>query len=1593
MFDNTIITKSVCISVMGALMLSCAPIASNAQMLAPLSFSEMYALARSGKVEALRGSVHRGMNIDSVNEDGDTGLCVAAKKSDAYTYNAFRAAGANPRHPCTLDIPNYEKFVNSSGVVSINSPSRAAYSKIGKESYSVSPWVWWGVGALAVGGVTAAILAGSGGGGGSSGSGGGGGTQDDENITSIGDNLASQGKIIDSTSANKINYTKYTLDNENAQKIASLKFNENVVENSKYLNVILQAIKGGVYTNAENITLNAQNGTVAMAAVDKSEIINEGYINTESYNASLGMLASKSSSAQNNGVGVVSSDDETNGISMSFTGFDENNTIIGMYADTNSEIVNNGEIKGTATTAATKPTSEEENNSATTSDSQTEQKSASTGTMIGMETMIINSGPISVNYENIAENNGTIELQAGVSGSSESAIKVNLIGMGSYLDDGFMNASKNINRAESSRLTNNSVIDLSYAGNYTTESSNTLRKGTGGIVGMRSDANNQAENNGKIYITLPNEKTSTSQSEEYAVSAGMQSVHGGEITNNKKGIISLTTNADNKRGNYGMISVEGSGTVSGLYIVPDHSVINYGLINMSTSNSFAMASYNGGVLKNNGTINLGIEDTTSIYTKNVGLYGDNENALTTLINNGTINVHSYNSAAIENDFGGGTVVENNGTINIMRSAVKSYVFAGNYSSAINNGTINYYATASDTSSNSSASSEEFPDNYTLKVQQSAVSTKAYPLISTTTNTSSKTETAENNSIINLYGSTETAAMEVATTLGVATNNGTIYLNKSEDGVGISVNSIGMYIYEDALTGAKAVNNGTIIVGTQNDKQVQYSAAMASKSKNTSTLSNQKTIVVYADNSFGMYASQNSHIVNDNIINLYGKNNVAIYSGGDGSGEDMPQIYNKAINVYGENAIAFSLAGNADIKEIGAINICTGTACDKVRKTFSLFNVTGTLNLKDIKVPQIDGGKLINSKQGIVNNYIDLSTTDRGGYIFYGDGNSTFTNQTSGTISLNGQNSYGMYSSNSNQSTNYGKINVNAANSYGMYADTQGSVINYGEIEVGSSAANSYGMYAAGGATSMINYGSIVVKNSSAWGMYASASGSNFVNNGTISGTNRLNDNVKDNEKQEEPQEEETDTTSSDTSSATTASVLKAPAKLMYVAKNANIINNGTISDNVINFDEYVGENSTVSVGNGGTYAADSLSGTVYANSNITTDGFETTYTNSDSFVGQDDGINLLSGSYLFDAVKVKNSAGNTDVVMNMKQFEQTTDDLNLSQYLQENYDAQKREDVFNQLKSAKTQQAYLEDLTQTFGYDFIANIVRQNLYNEKTISQGTNAELLKPTAENTRTFVRAFTYHQGEKSKKSLMGYDDNAIGADGFYDAQISADLRAGFGLYTARINSDYDDSSSFNNNMIGLYAPIIYSADKNRILIKPKAGFAFGHYRRAKNSVYKANTKEYFYGADLYANRLMPTKFVDFVANAGLDLTGLYSDKIKESNNGLIVDAKNMFSAVSFLGMDLKKTFALDGEKSLTFTAGGKYYHEFGNKYHTLAALADTVGKYELSDSKFTRNYGLLEFKAEYEVGKLALSGVAGVPLDSKQTNRYMLNLGYKF
>ena len=135
--------------------------------LSPENFNALYNLASRGQVSAMNNAVSRGLNIDATNPNGDTGLCVAAKKRNKTAYKSFLQSGANPSHPCTWEISGYQNFARSVIENPVKNLDTAAVAKYSKPGMSFTTKALIGVGVVAAVAGTAIALSGGGGGGGS----------------------------------------------------------------------------------------------------------------------------------------------------------------------------------------------------------------------------------------------------------------------------------------------------------------------------------------------------------------------------------------------------------------------------------------------------------------------------------------------------------------------------------------------------------------------------------------------------------------------------------------------------------------------------------------------------------------------------------------------------------------------------------------------------------------------------------------------------------------------------------------------------------------------------------------------------------------------------------------------------------------------------------------------------------------------------------------------------------------------------------------------------------------------------------------------------------------------------------------------------------------------------------------------------------------------------------------------------------------------------------------------------------------------------------------------------------------------------------
>lgn len=1109
--------------------------------LPPISLAQMYSYASSGNVRALRAAVQRGLNIDSVDRFGNTGLCHAILQNNCTAYNAFRSAGANPRSPCIQNIPTrqYDNFMDQSCAAAITDTPRQAYNKFNEGEFIIAKRTWIIGGILLAGGLVA-ILAGGGGGGGGShyyfvpy-------TEPDDSLAKFAGTKSpntpesSPYKAIkyfadnNQTIVNKVEGSEtndFSISNNSSVKVKNdegteedkklvdiIDLNGNILDYAAYLQVGMKArnnssvINGTAEDGANAPMITLGDATVGMAADDKSLALNYGTIKVLAQNGTLGMAAGNHSTATN----------QNGNINLQFKGFNDTDSIIGMYADTYSSIINNGSITGntidvSGTTGAGSGSSSGSGTGSDTGDTgdadDTTEATANAGTIIGMEVRTVNevSYPDRVD-PSTASNNANITLNAQ---SDSAAIRTSLIGMGGYLDKDFLDGTKLIRRASSLYLFNgvNGEISLNYtltgSGTYAPDA-NTLLKGNGGIIGMRADAKTYAINKGKINLKLSSGVDNAG--------AGMQAVHGGSISNENE--ISVIGG----KGNSGMLSVRGQGSNAEIdSLLPTLTNTSTGKIVVDSEDGFGMASFNGGTVTNNGSITMKSK-STGMRTNN-GILTNGTNATITLENNGSGMVlksgdPTTDTAASDGDGSGdsGDDAASGDTTDDSSDTSSATKQDLSRAQAVNNGTI--------TINNADDAKGIFIEDGTAINNGSGIVITNTSRVPSAASYGIKAEkgTVENNSKIDMNvlvstdGSTSVDSYGIFSDSANITNgvNGSVVFRKRGTGIATTsgrVINMGSIKLEQGGTGISSANgdvynaeNAQIIIDDNNTASSTGIVAQAGKITNDGTIS-----ITNGNGATGIKAGL---LVNNNkLITLTGRNITGIeLTGQDAIANNYDDISITSNGISennfgikaGASAVNATITNNNDIKLTGSssysstqqkgygISIVDGTAENKGSITFDgmygwgMYTTTGTVKNSTGSIIMNAGGtglygngsgaQMINSQRIAINvpDNDDKAET----YGIYADGGASASNTANAEIYIKSSSvtanmlakAFGIYV-NQGSGTNQGTIKIEGSNTVGMaYAgstDTD-AIINLESGLINLTGNNHIGMTAAGG---------------------------------------------------------------------------------------------------------------------------------------------------------------------------------------------------------------------------------------------------------------------------------------------------------------------------------------------------------------------------------------------------------------------------------------------------------------------------------------------------------------------------------------------------
>lgn len=1113
------------------------------------------------------------------------------------------------------------------------------------------------------------------------------------------------------------------------------------------------------------------------------------------------------------------------------------------------------------------------------------------------------------------------------------------------------------------KIEGSNTVGMAYAGSTDTDAIINLESGLINLTGNNhigmTAAGGVATNRGTINVGV---KTDDGTITASPYSVGMQTT-GGIVLNqgtvNVNSANSIGLQSDDANGvitNNGTIYIDDTALNSYAFLSKAGSAVNgtTGIVINNQSNTDYMRA-EGGEIRNNGTltINNSVSNVNAMHVAEGGSalnYGNEQSGVY-----GTINVGTSSSATGTNNVGmlvdgdeAGSAT-NEGVINVYSKDSYGMKVDNENGSLINNGTINIMAGAT-------GSVAMYGEKGTISNGKKGVINMGV----SGTVMKATDATISNEGTITL-ANTASTAMRI-TNNGTAQNaaSGTINVNGSnsyalaaDDGATATLNNAGTININNGATGSYAMygKNATLTNETSGTINVLQSGTTAMFTQ-VGKLTNKGKINLAAADAIGLYVTEGQAVNDSGAIIDVNSNGKAMNVVGTGSITNSGTINLNAANAYGLYAQNGGTATNS------------GTI--KLNSSGMAYGMYGS-----------GGAKLTNNSS--------INGKAENAYGMYG---SNMTN--AGTISITGTGtgaSYGMRSTGGTVS-NTSQIEVTASQAYGISLTGAGTATNSGTITVtGTGSDTSYGMYGSGGAK-LINNGTINVNSTSgtAVGMYAIGSGSSITNTGNIvlNGVSITTD-YSGISSSDDP-----DTDATNCTSAGCGNFIK-------VENGATFYNNGQVSSaSAMNFNLMSAANTgTIMLARGGSFEAPEISGEITAAADIVTEGNETTYVNENSFVGQDSGIKLNSGSYLFDAYLVTNEAGNQDVVMTMKNFADVVDNDSVANFLSSNYTLGTNMDMYSILKAAGDATSFTTAVAEQMGLNLIPSFAKQNMDIVKAVNRHMSQTLFANQSSNDVRAMFDFVYDYREQDGVNMLsGYEDNAATAYALFDRKYNNNFRYGLGVSFTRYESDYDNSSSRDEVVAQVLAPLIYTTEGLKAVSMPRLGIGWGEYkRRIGSDESKADVKNYYYGITNEVRKEIDLGTVTLEPTAEFNILGLYQDSTKEKN-GLEVKSANNLSVEGGIGLYARKSFSIMEENDLTLRAGGSWYHEFNNPYQAARArIAGMLGSYQMDTYDVERDRGIFSVRMDYKHDRFDFYFEANKFLEEDDGYALSAGLGYKF
>ena len=559
--------------------------------------------------------------------------------------------------------------------------------------------------------------------------------------------------------------------------------------------------------------------------------------------------------------------------------------------------------------------------------------------------------------------------------------------------------------------------------------------------------------------------------------------------------------------------------------------------------------------------------------------------------------------------------------------------------------------------------------------------------------------------------------------------------------------------------------------------------------------------------------------------------------------------------------------------------------------------------------------------------------------------------------------------------NSGTININnigTGTAIGIFGNTNSTITNSGTINITrdayiddtnvmqsptGTAGNVIGIYAKSGST-VNNSGTInITTNGNAYGIYVE-SGSTVTNTGTITLNGISCDGI-----------------TCDGSNSYSNHI---------VLNGGSLYNSGLMMAPQMNLNSMGGN---VVAGLGSQFVVDNeLSGDLNISSELVQNGNQTTYIAENMIdAGDVSGLNVRSASAMFNASLADNGH---DVVMQMKDFNELTDNASLAAFLKNNYTNGNGTELFSTLKSIDNMSAFNNTLSGLTGLNTFTQFAHEDLSAMREISFSMNNKLFENSGRDSFDISDSTGYF-------SFSNDHNGGFGRYGISSDKISDNWKLGYGMAMANINTGDGDNMHRQNNVWLFYMPATYTNNDIELVIAPKAGFAHSEYnRRGYNNInYEGYIEKRIFG--LMNDLRYPLTFGNWTFAPDLAFNAIVYDQSGHEDEqafSLVIPDDRTVSVETGLGFYTKYEKQLSDGSRFKLNSGLMVYREFGDTYDIKLGMRGMDGTFSLYNNDYEYR-GAASLGFDYTAGHLHLYGNAQYFMDNDNYMNFKGGISYRF